>query len=78
MNESKDKTLKMYYFCPNGYSNEWFVMARSKEEAIAYVTDFLKSNGDEYSLGNIGIWDRNKDYTIDEYKEGQVIQSEVS
>jgi hypothetical protein len=67
--------MKLYYFNPNDYGIEYFVMADSEENAIKSLNKHLISNG-----GGSRKWGDPyfKGYTIDVYEPGQVIESEIA
>jgi len=74
--------MKLYYFNPNGYAEQAFVCAESKEEAIRAVE---KAYPDYYKRCD-GTWDKNGlnkmiiptgKRTIDEIEPGQVVFSEI-
>lgn len=68
--------MNLYYFNPNDYGSEAFVCAENKEQAIKHLLE---------QKGTIFGMDRDIDdmaslkqkYTIDEYKPGQVVFSEI-
>jgi len=78
----------LYYFKPESYGSEYFVMANSKEEAIQSVKNLLNQKAkDDVERGT---WDKIEDtnsydelqgllkeHTIKEYKQGQVVTSEI-
>jgi hypothetical protein len=43
---------KLYYFNPNTYGNEWFVVAYSREKAIAAVKQHVCVNGFAANFGS--------------------------
>lgn len=45
-------TVKLYYFNPNAYSQQWFVAAHSREEAIAAVQAHIRAD-----IGARDYWD---------------------
>jgi hypothetical protein len=76
--------MKLYYFNPNGFGEEAFVCAESKEKAIEYllktkpegipITDFNKEYH-ENMLNN--MTNELNGYSIDEFKPGEVVFSEI-
>ncbi len=88
------RVLKMYHLNANDYGEEWYTTAYSKEEAIVFILDWLKNPDNhkydsdkkyamkhyEY-LKNIDVNNPSSfpdKYTLDEYSQGEVIQSEVA
>ncbi len=99
--------MKLYYFNPNNYGAEYFVMSATKEDAIAAFNkhqivlfeEVQKNDADtrrmrELEIGEEGYepyddtWDQKKvfkwgdftfrNYTIDEYNQDEVLQSEIA
>ena len=80
--------MKLYYFNPNDYGQEYMVCSHSKRDALNSLKEHLKKMSDEdegYYWGgeyirwkNATIYDLPQRYTIDEYEEGQVLDSEIS
>lgn len=86
--------MKLYYFNPNDYGYEWFVVSDSEENAIKALNKHLIEDFDREPHG----WDEplkwgdeffqrkvlpngvvtQKGYTIDVYEPNQVIESEIS
>ena len=80
----------LYYFNPNTYGSEYFVMEESKEAALKSLRNFFKemtkdADYGEFYAEDIDIWskvDANDPetypmkYTIEEYGKGHVINSE--
>ena len=68
--------MKMYYYNPNDYGDEFFVMAENRTEAHKYL---IKHLGDNLEMwGNVNPLDNTTfpcKYTLDEYEMGSVIQS---
>jgi len=85
--------MKMYYYNPNNYGAEFFVMAENKTKAHEYLLKHLKNKiitescySDMYQE-DLEIWEKvnpldNKTfphkYTLDEHEIGSVIQSEIA
>lgn len=70
--------MKLYYFNPNNYGKQYFVMAESEEEAYESLYDHIEKNDGDDSW--IYMWHKKelpRDYTLDVYEQGQVIQSEI-
>jgi hypothetical protein len=89
--------MKMFYFNPNTYGEEYFVVATRSSEALLYLKNYLykayqkekennKRTGRVYCSyqGIYEIWQQctihtlPDGYTIDEYLEGEVLQSELA
>lgn len=85
--------MKLYYFNPNDYGQEWFVMAQSKQDAIFYLLKYLtqkslddgETEDDDFYNEYLNAFksalntgDLPYKYTIEECEEGKVIQSEIS
>lgn len=85
--------MKLYYFKPKSYDYEYFVMASNKTEAhkslMKYLEKKFKSNeSGNYLYGSeILAWkgvnpnDQStfpSGYTLEEFEEGEIIQSEIS
>jgi len=79
--------MKIYYFDPNNYGQQYFVMAESRSEAIKYLTkyfdeeikketdkDFVEILKEEKDVA-INLKD---DYTLEEFDVGEVIVTEIS
>jgi len=85
--------MKMYYYNPNDYGAEFFVMAENKTKAHEYLLKYLENKivGEscytkEYQE-DLELWKKvnpldNKTFprkfTLDEYEIGAVIQSELA
>ncbi len=84
--------MKMYYFNPNKYGEQWFVMSDSEENAIKALNDYFANHKDKYMNDNHwtdghltsksefakdGIF-RHKGYTIDVFEANQVLNSEIA
>ena len=83
---------KLYYFNPNDYGEQYFTVAKTKEDAYRNLLIFLKKQWDDvvfafYYQEVYEKWStvdpQNEAtypdaYTIDEISEGEVIKSEIS
>lgn len=84
--------MKMYYFNPNNYGEEWFVMSDSEENAIKALNDYFANHEDKYmnqykwvdgqltqpsEYSKDGVH-RYKSYTIDVFEANQVLNSEIA
>lgn len=76
--------MKIYYYNPNDYGVQFFVMAENKTKAHEYL---LKHLEDEICQEDLEIWKRvnpldvktfPSNYTLDEHEFGSVIQSEIA
>jgi hypothetical protein len=81
--------MKLYYINPNDYGTEYFVMTESKEQALECVKKYLKemADGEAGEMSSVygsdydNLWKEAtvnnlpNDYTIDEYKQGEVIET---
>lgn len=67
--------LKLYYLNPNDYGLEMFVLAQSKESAFKFFKK--KDDLNECKIRLTDIKNLPNKYTIDEFNEGQVVESEV-
>lgn len=73
----------MYYFNPEGYGQEYFVMAETREEAIMYVKRSIQNKIDQNKKDGYcyevyeDIIKEIDDYRIDELPEGWVVQTEI-
>lgn len=76
--------MKLYYFNPNDYDMEYFVMSDCEENAIKSLNEHLikefensvlKTEKDKPSQW--GDWSF-RGYTIEVYEANQVIESEIS
>lgn len=83
--------MTLYYFNPNDYGEQYIVMSSSKEEALNSVKESLLKKGNDTTsvLADSYMEDYNewKDATVDnlpekysikEYIEGEVLQTEIS
>ena len=86
--------MKLYYFNPNDYGHEWFVVSDSEENAIESLNKHLLEEfnrnpsyrnkplkwGDKYFKRKVlpNGVVTRKGYTIDVYEPNQVIESEIS
>jgi hypothetical protein len=84
--------MKMYYFNPNGYGHEYFMIAENKIKAheylLKYLSELLSDEKEKcyYDLNlknfnwwkNINLEDNNTmgSYTLDEYNVGEVVYTE--
>lgn len=76
--------MKLYYFYPNGYGNEFFTIASSEEDAIQSLNKFFEEC--EYPREGWGkdspplYWghEQLKNYTIQVYDHGEVVYTEIS
>lgn len=76
--------MKLYYFNPNDYGDEFFTVASSEEEAIDALNKFLEKTG--YPRQGYGknseplYWghEKLKNYTIQVYNAGEVVHTEIS
>ena len=85
--------MKMYYFNPNTYDYQFFVMAENKIKAHEYLLKHLVNKilsdscyADMYQ-DDLEMWEKVNPlddksfpgkYTLDEHEIGSVIQSEIS
>ena len=82
----------LYYFNPNNYGQEYFIMAENKTEACNYLLSFLRNaliNTDSdgsFEKENLELWEKINpldsttfpmEYTLEEYEKGSVILSEI-
>lgn len=78
--------MKLYYINPHGYGQQYFVMAACKRQALTAVKQFIKEDAkyewqvedykrdwEEATVDNLP-----DEYTIDEYGDCEVIQSEIA
>jgi len=82
--------MKLFYFNPNTYGGEFFVMSKSKESALENLKKYLKEESvkegenEDWYKEEYGYWkDATMDslpfkYTIEEYEEGKIIESEIA
>ena len=68
--------MKLYYFNPNDYGSEFFVMSNSKTEALEQVKN--SKHYDSKLFKDSTIYHLPSKYTIDEYELNQVIRSELA
>jgi len=74
MDVLKLSVTKMFHFNPNGYGQEYYVMAESKEKAHEYLIKFFEKEGRNDSRDFV-FWNTNG-YSIDEHEIGSVVHSE--
>lgn len=66
---------KLYHLHPNSYGMEYFVLANSKEQALEFI---IQSGEYEVKMfKNSTINNLPWRYTLEEYKLGEVISSEI-
>lgn len=76
--------MKLYYFDPNDYGNEFFTVAASEEDAIQALNKFLeKTSYPRWGYGKDSeplYWGHEslKKYTIKVYNPGEVVHTEIS
>ncbi len=76
--------MKLYYFNPNSYGDEFLTVASSEEEAIAALNKWLeKTDYPRWGYGKDSeplYWghERLKDYTIEVYNPGEIVHTEIS
>ncbi len=84
--------MKLFYFNPNSYGEEFFVMSDDKINAHKDLMKFLKERTKdpyygEYYKEDIKRWKNvnplipetfPQKYTLDEYEKGQVFRSEIA
>ncbi len=85
--------MKMYYFNPNNFSEEYFVMAENEIKAHEYLLNFLenekinKSYASKIYQEHIDMWKKVNPldittlpdkYTLEEHEVGSVVQTEIS
>jgi hypothetical protein len=76
--------MKLYYFHPNDYGEEFFTVASSEEDAINSLNKFLEET--KYPRDGWGkdspplYWGHRyfKKYTIKVYNPGEVVNTEIS
>ena len=83
----------MYYFNPNGYGEEYFVMADSKKQAHTFLLKHIEKmiekepcyadmrKEDLELWKNVNVLEKTtfpQEYTLDEHDLGSVIQSEIA
>ena len=82
--------LKMYYLNPNDYGQEYFTIANGKEEALENILKYLREKCKGYltnhyekefvmvqEIINSKYLEYPQKYTLDEYTNGGVIESEL-
>ena len=75
--------MKMFYFDPEGYGQEYFVVAKTEAEAIKYVLKYLQDLIDTNKNLFTGEYKREYKrieqgkYKIRMFEQGQVLQSEI-
>jgi len=81
----KEKIMKLYYFNPNGYGAEYFVMAKNKDKAYKSLLDYFKNEIISTTFAELYkeeliSWEKSMPtgYSLDEYNEGIVIESEIA
>ncbi len=75
--------MKLFYFKPSTYGPQWFVMAATREEAIACVISHREKDKDvserDYNLAELNEMISGLNGAgIFEYNKGQVIESEIA
>lgn len=80
--------MKLYYLNPNGYGEQFFVMAESKEKAMESILKYIKGmsrmEGDYWDNEHENFSKLHKEgklangYSLNEFSEGQVIRSEIA
>lgn len=82
--------MEMYYFNPNTYGTEFITMAESPNEALENLKKYLlkeSKHGDIEDRWYLNLYNEWKDstvdnlpykYTIDEYYEDDVIETEIA
>lgn len=86
--------LKLYYLNPNDYGDEWFTIAENKEQALKNIIKSIEKEmelddamfnkfhlQDIKWISKINPSDQTTfsgKYTLDEYKNGGVIRSELA
>lgn len=74
--------MKLYYFNPNAYGDQYFVMAENKAQAFEYLLASSKIyKPDREAWEKVDILNLEKlpfGYTLDEYEKGEVIRSEIA
>jgi hypothetical protein len=80
--------MKLYFFNPNDFGTEYYVMHESKQQALESVKSFLKrmADGDGGDVATVyrddyeNLWENASvdllpaKYSIDEFSLGQVIE----
>lgn len=79
--------MKLYYFNPNDYGDEFFVMAKNKTMAFESLMAYFNRDTELDHKDDLRIWKKINPldptsfpmkYTLDEYGEGEIIRSETS
>lgn len=83
--------MKLYYFKPNNYDYEYFVMAESEEKALDYLLENLSAKSTSGTSDSRHYHDEHlvwaearkmgklpRQFAIESYAVGQVIESEIS
>jgi len=86
--------MKMYYYNPNNYGEEFFVLAENKTNAHEYLLKHLKNKIKKekpyqttYHKDLLNLFEKvnplddttfPRKYTLEEYEVGDVIQSEIA
>ena len=79
--------MKLYYFNPNDYDIEYFVLESSKKDALESLLKYLKNQNDSFYQEEFDRWkdvdseDTNTypgSYSIDVFERGQVVMTEAS
>ena len=76
--------MKLYYFNPNGYGSEYFVMAKNKDKAYKSLLNYFKNKTEgtfaEHYKEELIKWTANfpLGYSLEEYSKGIVIESEIA
>lgn len=90
----KNQLMKLYYFNPNGYGEEFFTMAESKETAHQNLLNYLKTKAGFDKNNSYNYWEEvlkdwedvdindestyPNDYSLDSFDKGEVIRSEIA
>jgi len=83
--------MKLYYFNPNNYGQQYFVCAESKQDAIDYLLKYLKKKSldenecyreiynETFECFKKAYVDKSieLEYTIEEHDVGDVVQTEI-
>lgn len=79
--------MKLYYFNPNNYGSEYFVMAKNRNHAYKSLLNYFKNKIDKndnyknFYIDELIEWEKNtfpSGYSLDEYNAGIVIESEIA
>lgn len=67
--------MKLFHFRTESYGEEFSVMAKSKDEAINFVREYIKNKDHDY-------YSRDLEYCIEEdrileFQEGEVLETEI-